>query len=139
MLLTVPMRIPIVAALIDDGRGRIFLVRKRGTAAFMLAGGKRDGQETPFETLVRELSEELHFTPTQSEVRFIGTFSAPAANEPEYRVEAQIFHIRAIDRAFEVSAELEEGVWLSIEEAARLELAPLIRDHVLPVARVLRG
>jgi 8-oxo-dGTP pyrophosphatase MutT (NUDIX family) len=37
--------INIVAALIIDGAGRVLLVRKRGTDAFMQPGGKRDAGE----------------------------------------------------------------------------------------------
>jgi 8-oxo-dGTP pyrophosphatase MutT (NUDIX family) len=134
-----PKLLSIVAALIDDGDGRLFLVRKRGTAAFMLAGGKRDGEEAPFDTLARELSEELGFSPSESEVRYLGAFSAQAANEPDHRVDARIFHIRAAGRSFTVGAELAEGRWVTIDEAMRLPLAPLARDHVLPLARKAGG
>ena len=34
--------VSIVAALIRDEMGRVLLVRKRGTSAFMQPGGKRD-------------------------------------------------------------------------------------------------
>jgi len=37
--------IRIAAALIDDGRGRTFLVRKAGTSWFMQAGGKIEVRE----------------------------------------------------------------------------------------------
>ena len=37
--------IEIVAALIRDRAGRVLLVRKRGTTAFMQPGGKRDSGE----------------------------------------------------------------------------------------------
>lgn len=132
-------RIRIATALIDDGRGQILLVRKRGTSAFMQAGGKIEPGETPFEALARELAEELGFTPTPAEVRFLGTFTAAAANEPDHLVEAQQFHIRAPGRDFRIAAELEEAIWVSIESAERLQLAPLLREHVLPLARELCG
>lgn len=135
----VSRQISIVAALIDDGFGQVFLVRKQGSAAFMLAGGKTDGDETPSDTLMRELWEELQFRPDERDIRFIGTFSAQAANEPDHQVEAQIFHIRAPDHAFTVRAELAEGLWVGIDDAMRLQLAPLARDHVLPLARLLCG
>lgn len=38
--------ISIVAALIRDDAGRLLLVRKRGTLAFMQPGGKRDAGES---------------------------------------------------------------------------------------------
>jgi hypothetical protein len=52
--------ISIAAALIDDGSGHIFLVRKRGTGWFMQAGGKIDAGESTLWALLRELEEELH-------------------------------------------------------------------------------
>jgi 8-oxo-dGTP pyrophosphatase MutT (NUDIX family) len=107
--------IRIAAALIDDEGGRVFLVRKRGTAAFMQAGGKLDVGETAFEALVRELTEELHFTPTEEESRFVGTFSCEAANEPDHLLQAHLFHIRANNRKFAVAAELEEAIWVSTD------------------------
>jgi 8-oxo-dGTP diphosphatase len=130
--------IRIAAALIDDGEGRVLLVRKRGTGVFMQAGGKIGRGESSFEALARELGEELHFTPTEREADFIGTFACPAANEPDHLVEAHLFHVRA-NRDFSPGAELEEAVWVSIEAACRLRLAPLTRDHVLPMARRALG
>jgi len=51
--------IKIVAALICDEAGRVLLVRKRGTAAFMQPGGKRDPGEDDIAALSREIAEEL--------------------------------------------------------------------------------
>jgi 8-oxo-dGTP pyrophosphatase MutT (NUDIX family) len=125
----------IAAALIDDRDGRLLLVRKRGTAAFMQAGGKIEAGETPFEALARELSEELGLAPTQDEAPFLGRFSAPAANEPGLTVEAHLFHVRSNAADVRVGAEIEEAVWVAPRAAEALPLAPLTRDHVLSLAR----
>jgi len=130
-----PNPIRIAAALIDDGDGRVFLVRKRGTEAFMQAGGKIDPGETPLQALMRELSEELNFSPPESDTYFLGTFTCPAANEPDHLLEAHLFHVRTGKPDFAIAAELEEAVWTSPEAAERLNLAPFTRDHVLPLAR----
>jgi 8-oxo-dGTP diphosphatase len=133
----VPARIRIAAALIDDGEGSVFLVRKRGTAAFMQAGGKIDPGETAFEALARELGEELSFTPAEGEARFVGIFLCEAANEPDHLLEAHLFHLRGPASELAVAAELEEAAWVTIDAAAKLTLAPFTRDHVLPLARAL--
>ena len=51
--------ISVVAALIRDPDGRVLLVRKRGTEAFMQPGGKRDVGESDVAALSREIAEEF--------------------------------------------------------------------------------
>ena len=131
-----PAPIRIAAALIDDGEGRVFLVRKRGTEAFMQPGGKIGPRETALEALRRELVEELGFAPG-GELPFLGTFRAPAANEPGLIVEAKLFHLRVSPRSFEIAAEIDAGAWVALDEAAALPLAPFTRDDVIPLARSL--
>src|SRR6478735_4464258 len=52
-------RIHVSAAVIVDDEGRLLVVRKAGTTAFMQPGGKPEPGESPSETLSRELDEEL--------------------------------------------------------------------------------
>jgi len=51
--------ISVVAAMIRDEAGRMLVVRKRGTEAFMQPGGKRDAGEDDITALEREIGEEL--------------------------------------------------------------------------------
>lgn len=128
--------IRIAAAVIDDGDGRILLVRKTGTAAFMQAGGKIEEDEEPVTALCRELREELALDLASNQLHYLGCFLAEAANEPGHRVEAELFHFRA---AFlpQASAEIAEVRWVALRDAAALSLAPLTRQHVLPLAAAL--
>ncbi len=48
--------IRIVAAVIRDDAGRVLLVRKRGTKAFMQPGGKLDAGEDDITALSREIT-----------------------------------------------------------------------------------
>lgn len=124
--------IRIAAALIDDGEGRMLLVRKTGTTAYMQAGGKIEPGEAPIEALRRELAEEIGLVPAQ-EPRALGRFEAPAANEPGRIVEAELFHLTAAHQPA-AAAEIAEAKWVPILEAAALPLAPMTRTHVLPIA-----
>lgn len=131
--------IRIAAALVHDADGRVLVVRKRGTTVFMQAGGKIEPGETPFQALARELTEELAFTPREEEAQFLGTFSCPAANEPDHRLEAHLFRIHVDSNELTIAAELEEAEWVSPERTPDLPLAPFTRDHVLPLARAMRS
>lgn len=128
--------IQIAAALIDDDAGRLLLVRKAGTDWFMQAGGKIENGEGPLSALRRELSEEIGVMLADGDARYLGRYSAPAANEPGHIVEAEIFHVRMQHDPITLS-EIEEALWVDHVTATALPLAPLTRDHILPLARTL--
>ncbi|MDP5685924.1 NUDIX domain-containing protein [Pseudomonas aeruginosa] len=121
----------ISAACLFDDQGNLLLVRKRGTQAFMLPGGKREPGETPLAALQRELLEELRLPMGASTFEHLGSFQAPAANEANTRVDADIYVAR-LPHAVCAQAELEEPAWLVPGQAQPDNLAPLLRDHVLP-------
>jgi 8-oxo-dGTP pyrophosphatase MutT (NUDIX family) len=127
--------IRIAAALILDDQGRALLVRKRGTQAFMQAGGKIEPGEAPLDALKRELREELDIELT-AKPDHLGRFSAPAAHEEGRIVEAEIYHLRFSGEVFP-AAELEEIRWVDPAAPGAIPLAPLTRDHILPMAQRL--
>ncbi|MGZ8361858.1 MAG: NUDIX hydrolase [Allosphingosinicella sp.] len=131
-----PAVVRISAALIDDGQGRLLLVRKTGTASFMQAGGKIEDGETPFAALRRELEEELGLHVERSDAGYLGRFLARAANAPDHVVDAELFHVR-VTFPVQATAEIEEAIWVDLSIAPDLDLAPLTREFVLPMARKL--
>jgi len=128
--------IRIAAAVIVDADGRTLLVRKRGTRAFMQAGGKVAADETPAEALARELREELDCG-LVSAPRPLGCFQAPAANEPGLTVEAELFVVE-LDGDISPGSEIEAAIWHDPDDLVSVTLAPLTRDHVLPLVPRLR-
>ncbi|WP_407156703.1 NUDIX hydrolase [Bradyrhizobium sp. STM 3557] len=130
--------IKIVAALICDDAGRMLLVRKRGTKAFMQPGGKRDSGEDDVAALAREIAEELGCRVVSASIRSLGEFDAIAANEPGFRVQASLY---AADVIGEITPgrEIDETIWIDPATPSDVLLAPLTRDHVLPLAVCLRN
>lgn len=124
--------IAIVAAVIRDAAGRVLLVRKRGTTAFMQPGGKYEAGEGALDALARELREELGCRLVRSSAVALGEFGAPAANEPERDVHAAVFAVD-VEGAIAAQAEIAELVWLPPDAPSPVELAPLTRDHILPL------
>ena len=126
--------IHIAAAIIRDEEGRLLLVRKRGTQAFMQAGGKIEAGEASVAALVRELKEELGLAIRPDDVRYIGMRDAVAANEPGYRVEAELFDLVLRDpRPIKAAGEIDAVRWVHPAEASCLPLAALTRDHVMEI------
>lgn len=125
--------ITISAAIITDEKGRLLLVRKRGTHYFMQPGGKPEAGESSEAALIRELKEELNFIVSTDELIPMGCFSDIAANEPNHVVSADVYRI-ATDRAcFEPTAEIEEVIWFEPKVSRRIKLAPLTENHILPL------
>ena len=127
--------IRIAAAVIVDARGRTLLVRKRGTSAFMQAGGKVGPDESPAEALAREIREELDCGLASPPVP-LGRFRAPAANEPGRIVEADLF-AAVLDGEIRPAGEIDELIWHDPDDLDVI-LAPLTRNHVLPLVPTLR-
>ncbi|OCR22664.1 DNA mismatch repair protein MutT [Pseudomonas syringae] len=126
--------IQIAAALLIGADGRTLLVRKRGTTAFMQPGGKIEPGEPPAVALARELEEELGLVIDPVQAGYLGSFAAPAANEPGFEVRCELFEVR-IDGEVVPAAEIEEVVWISADSHPELPLAPLTRDSILPIYR----
>ena len=127
--------ISVVAALIRDGDGRVLLVRKRGTVAFMQPGGKRDPGESDIGALARELVEELGCRIAKSSARPLGVFECAAANEPGHRVRAVVYAVD-VEGPVIPRTEIDQVVWVDPRALPDLPLAPLTRDHVLPLAGI---
>ena len=129
--------IRIVAAVVVDDSGRTLLVRKRDTAAFMQPGGKLARGETSLGALEREIVEELGCGLESASCRPLGRFSAPAANQPGWTVEAELFSAR-LSGEIRLVSEIEEAIWIDPDDEPAVELAPLTRCHALPLARDLK-
>jgi len=126
--------ISVVAALIRDADGRVLLVRKRGTSVFMQPGGKRDAGESDVAALAREIDEELGCRVAANSARALGVFDAEAANEPGFRVRAAVYAVD-VEGTVTPRAEIDQAVWVDPRALPDLPLAPLTRDHVLPLTR----
>jgi 8-oxo-dGTP pyrophosphatase MutT (NUDIX family) len=126
--------IPIAAAVVLDGSGRLLVVRKKGTTAFMQPGGKLRERESALAALERELREELHCSVVPGSAALIGTFRAAAANEPGRSVEAVLYRVELVGE-ISIAAEIEELAWVDPRQRGTLELIPLTAEVVLPLAR----
>ncbi|MCU1439753.1 MAG: hypothetical protein JWP85_750 [Rhodoglobus sp.] len=122
----------VAAGIITDAAGRTLLVRKRGSTAFMQAGGKIERGESALDALTRELREEIGLELDPDVTEYLGSFRADAANEPDTVVRAEVF---ALTTALDVhpSGEIEELRWIASGDPFDIELAPLTRDTVLPL------
>ncbi|MDC7682924.1 NUDIX domain-containing protein [Asticcacaulis sp. BYS171W] len=121
------------ALIVDRTRKLALVVRKRGSAFFMQAGGKIDVGETPFDALRRELREEIGVEIAPEQAEYLGEFHAEAVNEAGHSVHSHAFYIE-IDRPVFAAAEIEEIRWIDPSDAVDLPLAPLSKYQLMPIA-----
>jgi 8-oxo-dGTP diphosphatase len=118
--------IRVAAAVILDARGRMLVVRKRSTTAFMQPGGKIMPGESAVDALHREIAEELGVEAAASSVRPLGRHVAEAAHEPGHTVQADSFMVSLAGEPC-AAAEIDEIAWVDPLEPGDIELAPLTR------------
>jgi len=62
---------------------KVLMARSRGKDIFYIPGGKREGNETDEQALMREVSEELNVAILPATMRHYGNFKAQAHGKPE--------------------------------------------------------
>ena len=116
----------------------LLIVRKSGATRFMLPGGKIDPGETPYAAALREVAEEVGLHLPDGTGTQLGRFHDVAANEPDSWVDATVY-VAALDGSHspEPRAEIAEQRWLDLRGDPPDDLAPVLRNHVLPALREL--
>lgn len=126
-------RIVVAAICFVRTDGRVLTVRKRGTRAYMLPGGKIEPGESALECAVREVDEELGIRVRPDQVAPLGTFETRAANERGFALEATVFRCD-LQVAPRLQAELDDLRWVDPGQAVDDPLeAPLNREHIFPL------
>ena len=126
-----PKLIRVSAVVLRDESGRILTVRKRGTVRFMLPGGKPEAGESTAQTALRETAEELGVALDPALLRPLGTFRSAAANEPGHELESAVFTHPFVE-VQGPAAEIDELRWLDPAAVLPDDLAPMLRENVLP-------
>ncbi len=119
----------------------LLMVRKSGTQAFMLPGGKPEPGECARHAIIREVAEELHLELGDDRLVELGTWTAAAANEAGHAVTGTVFAYRGLPGGLNVTApavyeEIAEAAWFSFDDlpadTAERRFASLTRECVIP-------
>lgn len=118
-----------VGGIILKGKKLLVVRKNNGRVECILPGGKREGTETDFETLKRELMEELSVEVTSTE--FIGEFDDMAIFSDEK------FHMQAylveIDGEINCDNEIKETLWIDRNyKGEGILVSHMLEDYIIP-------
>lgn len=92
--------------------GKILSTLSKGKDTYYIPGGKREGNETDEETLIRECKEELTIDIKKDTIKYYGTFEAQAHGENEGVIVKMTCYIADFDGNLIPNSEIEEIKWL---------------------------
>lgn len=134
---TIPTLIPVVAAALIDGQGRVLMQRRRLGSAhgglWEFPGGKVEPGESPESALLREIDEELAITLDPAEMHPL-TFASDPALPPAPRAPHLILLYACRAWSGEPRCQVgEEIAWFAPDALSGLAMPPL--DY--PLARAI--
>lgn len=95
-------------AYIDINDHKILSTLSRGKDIWYIPGGKRDGNETDHEALIREVKEELSVDLIPETISHYGTFEAQAHGKPEGTVVRMTCYTAKFSGSLLASAEVAQ-------------------------------
>lgn len=112
--------------------GLILTTRSRGKSTFYFPGGKREGNETDQETLIREIDEELNVSILQDSIQYFGTFQAQAHGHPEGVIVKMTCYTADYTGQLQAASEIEELAWFGYADRAKTsQVDQLIFEYLL--------
>ena len=92
--------------------GKILSTLSKGKDTYYIPGGKREGNETDEETLIRECKEELDIDIKRDTIKYYGTFKAQAHGKVEGILVKMTCYIAEFKGELKASSEIQEMKWL---------------------------
>ena len=107
------MRIIDKLAWIEIKDGKILSTRTKGKDTYYIPGGKREGEETDQQALIREIDEELTVKLNPKSLKFFGIFEAQAHGKNEGITVKMTCYTGTYEGELKASSEIEEIVWFN--------------------------
>lgn len=92
---------------------KVLSTRSKNKDTYYIPGGKRDGNESDQEALIREIKEELSVDIIPETIEYFETFEAQAHGKPEGTIVRMTCYNCDFKGELKADNEIDEIVWLS--------------------------
>ena len=99
---------------------KILSTRSKGKEVFYIPGGKREGNESDLETLVREVKEELSVDILPETAKLYGVFEAQAHGISKGVIVRMKCYMANFVGEIKADNEIEEIVWLTTNDCEKI-------------------
>lgn len=100
--------------------GKILSTLSKGKSVYYIPGGKREGNETDHETLVREVKEELDVDIVLDTVEYLGVYQAQSDGAAKGVQVKMTSYIGDYVGELKASSEIEQIEWLSMSDIKKV-------------------
>jgi len=100
--------------------GKILSTLSKGKSVYYIPGGKREGNETDHETLVREVKEELDVDIVLDTVEYLGVYQAQSDGAAKGVQIKMTSYIGDYVGELKASSEIEQFEWLSMSDIKKV-------------------
>ncbi len=95
---------------------KILMALSKGKDTYYIPGGKREGNETDMETLIRETKEELTVDINKETIEHYGTFTAQAHGKPKGVIVRMLCYKAEFKGELRASSEIEDITWYGYDK-----------------------
>lgn len=100
--------------------GEILSTLSKGKDTYYIPGGKREGNETDEETLIRECKEELTISIKKDSIKYYGTFEAQAHGKAEGITVKMTCYMADFEGELQANSEIQEIKWLRYSDLDKI-------------------
>ncbi len=111
---------------------KLLVCRSKGKPSFYAPGGKIYADETPKQSLKRELKEELDIDSSEEDFVPFGTFTAAAMDQPGKTLKMDVFMVDKYAGEPVASSEIEALKWITSVNDDGLMIGSIFEHEVMP-------
>lgn len=111
---------------------KVLVERSKGKNFFIPPGGRLEMGETPKQSLMRELKEELQIEVNESDLIEFGSYFKKAGGQEDYDVQMDLFIIKNWNGEIKLDSEVEEVLWIDSNIPQNISIGSIFEKEVMP-------